>query len=206
MYCLKLSFKKGPKRLRLGFKTLVIKWLETYLLKVWYWGTPIFNIYSHNGLPQPLSESLFYLYPDDKCVFYQEKGIKQYHTVDYFRCHLDSNVSDKSMAMKVLKKVSAKLKFFYSKKKKYVIWRLKRLLCNNALIQPYFNNGYTFWFPLLNENLQQKPEAAQNKYMSLLLDIPFCSQKGAIHLRKINWFPVSETIETCFFPVSAFTQ
>ena len=50
---------------------------------------------------------------------------------------------------------------------------------------------------LLNQNLKHKLQTAQNKCMCLCLDLPPHSHIGAIHLRKINWLPVSERVESC---------
>ena len=63
--------------------------------------------------------------------------IKQYHTVECLGCHLDFNLSGESIAMKVLKKVNAKVKFLY-RQNKYLTPRLKILLCN-ALIHRHFD-------------------------------------------------------------------
>ena len=41
---------------------------------------------------------------------YGDHFIKQYHTVEYLECHIDYN-SGESMAMRVLKKVNAKVEF-----------------------------------------------------------------------------------------------
>ena len=43
-------------------------------------------------------------------ISYGDSIIKQYHTAEYLRCYLDSNLSGECMAMKVLTKVNAKVK------------------------------------------------------------------------------------------------
>ena len=48
-------------------------------------------------------------------VFYGDHDIKQYHTIEYLRCHHDSDLSGESLAMKVLKKVNEKVFFFVGK-------------------------------------------------------------------------------------------
>ena len=50
-------------------------------------------------------------------VSYKHHIIKQYHTVEYLACNLGSNLSGKSITMKVLKKVNAKIKFLYRQNK-----------------------------------------------------------------------------------------
>ena len=46
---------------------------------------------------------------------YGNHNIKQCRMVEYLGCHLDFNPSGESIAMKVLKKVSAKRNFFTGK-------------------------------------------------------------------------------------------
>ena len=65
--------------------------------------------------------------------------IKQYETVEYLGCHLDSKLSGETMASKVLKNINAKLKFLYPQNR-YLTPAYRRLLCN-ALIQPHFDYG-----------------------------------------------------------------
>ena len=77
---------------------------------------------------------------------------------------------------------------------KFLTPRLKRLLCN-ALINSHFDCGYTLWFPLLNINLKNKLQTAQNKYIRLCLGLPPHSHIVAIHLLEINWLP--ERVESC---------
>lgn len=63
--------------------------------------------------------------------------IKHYYTVEYWGFYPESNLNGESMAMIFFKKINAEIKFPYEQNK-YLIPRLKRLLCN-ALIQPYFD-------------------------------------------------------------------
>ena len=48
--------------------------------------------------------------------------------------------------------------------------------------------------PLFNKNI--KLQVAQNKCISLGLGLPHRSHTGAIHPRKINWLPVSYSVES----------
>ena len=63
--------------------------------------------------------------------------IKQYSKVIYLDCELDESLSGEAMVLKVINKMSSRLKFLY-KKNRYLTLYLKRLLCN-ALIQPHFD-------------------------------------------------------------------
>ena len=60
-------------------------------------------------------------------------SLKQFSTVEYLGCLLDSE----EMALKVLKKVNGRLRFLY-RHGKYLNPRLRRMLCN-TLIQPHFD-------------------------------------------------------------------
>ena len=82
--------------------------------------------------------------------------------------------------MKVFKKVNEKVKFLY-RQNKYVTPRLKRLLCNNILIQLHFDLGCT----------------KQNKCICLCLGLHSHSHIGVIHLQKVNWLWLSQGIESC---------
>ena len=48
-------------------------------------------------------------------IYYGDHIIKQCHTIEYLLCHLDSNLSGESMAMKDLKKSVQKINFFIFK-------------------------------------------------------------------------------------------
>ena len=99
------------------------------------------------------------------------------------------------MAIKVLKRVNEKVKFFY-RQNEYLTTRLKRLL-SGALIQPHFDDRCTLWCPLLNKNIKHKLQVGQNKCIRLGLGLCPHSSIGAIHLRKINWLPISERVKSC---------
>ena len=45
----------------------------------------------------------------------EDHDLKQFHTVEYLGCHLDSNLIGESMKTKVLKKSMQKLNFFIDK-------------------------------------------------------------------------------------------
>ena len=57
--------------------------------------------------------------------------------VKYLRCYLDANLNGESMTMKLLKKISAKLQFFYEQDE-FLNQSLHRFL-SNSLIQPHFD-------------------------------------------------------------------
>ena len=57
--------------------------------------------------------------------------------VKYLRCYLDANLNGESTTMKLLKKISAKLQFFYEQVE-FLNQSLHRFL-SNSLIQPHFD-------------------------------------------------------------------
>ena len=123
-------------------------------------------------------------------------SIKQHDIVEYIGCQLDSKLSGEALASrKVLRKVNAKLKFFY-RKSIDLIPAFRRLLCN-ALIQPYFDCGCSSWFPLLKKNLKTKLQKAQNKYIRFCLNLPPRSRIDPSHFRKIKLRPARARVEQC---------
>lgn len=77
-----------------------------------------------------------------------------YRTVKYLGFQLDSNLSGESMEMKVLKKSIVKLKYFYLQNK-YLVLRLKRLICN-ALTQLQLDYGGVSWFTPTKKNRKNR--------------------------------------------------
>ena len=65
-----------------------------------------------------------------------EKAMKQHSVVKYLGRSLDQNISAKTMAWMVFKKFKGKKKILY-RKSRYLLYPLKRILCN-ILIQPRF--------------------------------------------------------------------
>ena len=62
-------------------------------------------------------------------------SIKQNNTVEYLGCQLDSRLRGEALALKVLRKINAKLKFLYQKSKS--VTPTFRGLLGNVLIQPH---------------------------------------------------------------------
>ena len=69
--------------------------------------------------------------------------IMQYAKVTYLGCLLDKTMSGESMALKTIKKINQKLKF-YTRKNRFLTPELRPLLCN-AIIQPKFDYAYSAW-------------------------------------------------------------
>ena len=130
-----------------------------------------------------------------------EVALKQFSTVEYLGCLLDSTLSGEEMALKVLKKVNGRLRYLY-RQGKYLNPRLRRMLCN-AIIQPHFDYACSAWYPNLTKGLKDKLQIAQNKCIRFCL---FLGNREGIrykHLKKINWLPVSERVKQ-FIAVSVY--
>ena len=123
-------------------------------------------------------------------------SIKQHDTVEYLGCRLDSKLSGKALTSKVLRKINAKLKFFFWEN--ILIPAFRRVLCN-ALIQEHFDRGCSSWFPLLNKNLRIKLQNAQNKSIRFCLNLPPRSPIDPLHFRKIKLHPPRDIAEHCVF-------
>ena len=126
-------------------------------------------------------------------ISYKDNKIRQYDTVEYLGCLLDSNLNGESMATKVLKKINTKLQFLY-RQNKFLNKELRRLLCN-SLIQPHFDYACASWYPLVNQNFKKKLQITQNKCIRFCLGLQARHHVGANEFRQINWLPVKERAE-----------
>ena len=63
------------------------------------------------------------------------------------------SMNPKSMTMKSLKKINAKLQFSY-RKIEFLRSKLRRLL-SNSLIQPHFDYACISWYPLVNKRIRK---------------------------------------------------
>ena len=128
-------------------------------------------------------------------------SLKQFSTVEYLGCLLDSTLSGEEMALKVLKKVNGRLRFLY-RQGKYLNPRLRRMLCN-TLIQPHFDYASSAWYPNLCKGLKDKLQIAQNKCIRFCLFLD--NRKGIRYndFKEINWLPIEERVNQ-FIAVSVY--
>ena len=63
---------------------------------------------------------------------FDNNRIKQFHTLEYLGCYLETNLSEESMAIKPNKKINAKLQFLY-RQNELLNPKLSRLFCNSLL-------------------------------------------------------------------------
>ena len=134
-------------------------------------------------------------------ITYNDIEIKQHSKVKYLGCILDETLSGDSMALGVLNKVNAKLKFLY-RKNKFLTPSLRRLLCN-ALIQPHFDYACSAWYPNLNKAIKSKLQCAQNKCIRFCLQLGNRKHIGLNELENINWLNINDRFEQCI-SVSVF--
>ena len=78
-------------------------------------------------------------------IMYNGTEIKRYFKVICLGCLLDETMSQESMALKTIKKINEKLKFFY-RKNRFLTPELRRLLCN-AIMKPHFDYACSAWYP-----------------------------------------------------------
>ena len=108
------------------------------------------------------------------------------------------------MTSKVLKTISAKLKFLY-RQSRLLTSAHKRLLCN-ALIQPYFDCGCSSWLVLLKKNLKLNLQNAKDKCIRFYLNLPPRSHIDPSQFRKINCLPVNDRVDTVLPILSLSTR
>ena len=94
-------------------------------------------------------------------VFFNGKEIATKTHVKYLGCILDCDMSGKSMAQSVIRKINSRIKFLYRNAKCFD-FHTRRIL-SNALAQCHFDYGCTSWFSGLNCNLKNKLRITQNK-------------------------------------------
>ena len=128
-------------------------------------------------------------------ITYGNVNIKQYEKVTYLGCILDNTLSGESMALHVINKINARLKFLF-RQNKFLTKDLRRLLCN-ALIQPFFDYACIAWYPNINKNLKTRLQCAQNKCIRFCLQLGKRESINSNHFEVINWLNVADRISQC---------
>ena len=75
-------------------------------------------------------------------ITYNNNRIKQFHIVEYLGCYLEVSLGGEGLAIKSLKKISAKLQILYRQNE--FLNPKSRLLCN-FLMQPHFDYAWVSW-------------------------------------------------------------
>ena len=81
--------------------------------------------------------------------------------VKYLGAILDQTLSCESMALSIIQKANARLKFLY-RKCRYLTFITNKLLVV-SLIQCHFDNAFSFWFVGLSQSVKNRLQTTQNK-------------------------------------------
>ena len=123
-------------------------------------------------------------------IAYNNIKIKQHSKVNYLGCILDETLNGESMALHVINKINAKIKFLY-RKNRFLTPALRRLLCN-AIIQPHFDYACSAWYPNLKKAIKSKLQTAQNKCIRFCLLLNSRKHIGFDEFENINWLNVND--------------
>ena len=99
------------------------------------------------------------------------------------------------MAIKVIKKVNARLKFLH-RQNRYLTPSLRRLLCN-AIIQPHFDYACSSWYPNLAKQLKTRLQRTQNKCIRFCLQLGHTTHISRKDFKDINWLTVEDRFKQC---------
>ena len=94
------------------------------------------------------------------------------------------------MALKVINKLNARLKYL-NRKNKFLTPVLRRLLCN-ALIQPHFDYASSAWYPNLTQKMKNKIQITQNKCIRYRLQLDKMTHISKNEFEPLNWLPVKD--------------
>ena len=110
--------------------------------------------------------------------------------VKYLGATLDQTLSSESMALSIIEKANARLKFLY-RKRKYLTFTTKKLLVI-SLIQCHFDYACAFWFSCLSQNLKSILQTTQNKLIMFVLSLDQMIHVGPEYIKFLNWLPVKK--------------
>ena len=110
--------------------------------------------------------------------------------VTYIGCILDETMSGESMALKVISKISSRLKLLH-RKNKFLTPALGRLLFN-ALIQAHFDYASSVWYPNLTQTMKNKIQITQNKCIWYCLQLDKMTHISKNEFETLNWLPVKD--------------
>ena len=126
-------------------------------------------------------------------ITYDNNKIKEFDLVKQFGCYLDAKLSGKSMEMKSLKKISAKLQSL-CRQNEFLNPKLRRLLCS-SLIQPPFIYACVFWYSSVSKKTRTKIQVTENKCICFCLKLNSRHYIGAKEFKEINWLPTKANVE-----------
>ena len=112
--------------------------------------------------------------------------------VKYLGATLDQTLSCESMALSIIQKANARLKFVY-RKRRYLIFITKKLLVI-SLIQCHFDYACFFWFAGLSQSLNNRLQTTQNKLIRFVLNLDQMIHVEPEHFKILNWLPVTKRV------------
>jgi hypothetical protein len=110
--------------------------------------------------------------------------IKCSPSVKYLGVSLDQFLCSDEIALNVIKKTSARLKFLY-RQGSFLNEKTRKTLCT-ALIQCYFDYSCSSWYPALSQKLKNKLQVMQNKMVRFILNLDARDHVGQQELDKLN--------------------
>ena len=113
--------------------------------------------------------------------------------VKYLGATLDQTLSCESMALSIIQKANARLKFLY-RKRRYLTFITKKLLVM-SLIQCHFDYACSFWFAGLSQSLKNRLQTTQNKLIRFVLNLDQMIHVGPEHFKILNWLPVTKRVD-----------
>ena len=113
--------------------------------------------------------------------------------VKYLGATLDQTLSCESMALSIIQKANARLKFLY-RKRRYLTFITKKLLVI-SLIQCHFDYACSFWFAGLSQSLKNRLQTTQNKLIRFVLNLDQMIHVGPEHFKILNWLPVTKRVD-----------
>lgn len=118
--------------------------------------------------------------------------IKGSQSVKYLGVTLDQFLSGDDIAFNIIKKGSARLKFFY-RKSPFLDEKLCKTLCT-ALIQCHFDYSCSSWYPALSQKLKNKLQILQNKTVKFILNLDSRSHVDQLTLNKLSMLFVKDRV------------
>ena len=114
-------------------------------------------------------------------------------SVKYLGAHLDQSLSGTQMSNNVIKMVDQCFKFMY-RKSDFLDYKERLMLCN-AIIQPAFDYGSTYWYRALSKAIRSKLQICQNKMVRYILDLGNRTHIGFNELNKVKWLNVEKRVD-----------
>ena len=111
-------------------------------------------------------------------------------SVNYLGMEIDNAVSGEMMAEKVIKKVTARIKFL-SRISKFLNTETLKML-GSALVQCHMDYACIAWFSGLTKRTGSRIQVCQNKLMRLVLNLPARTHLDASHFNRLKWLPVEK--------------